>query len=134
PRGTTGDLYIKGVGLSPGYWRSPELTRNAFMNGADGERMYRTGDRARIGADGLLYFAGREDMQVKSRGYRIELGEIEAALAAVRRLRESVVVAVPSGGFDGATLCCSFVPGDEPAITAAELREELGRWLPGYMI
>ncbi len=134
PRGTTGNLYIKGVGLSPGYWQSPELTRKAFVTGADGERMYKTGDRARIGPDGLLYFAGREDMQVKSRGYRIELGEIEAALSAVRRLRESVVVAVPSPGFDGATLCCSFVAADKPAISAAELRSELGRWLPAYMI
>ena len=134
PRGTTGDLYIKGAGLSPGYWQSPELTRKAFVNDADGARMYRTGDRARLGPDGMVYFAGREDMQVKSRGYRIELGEIEAALAAVRRLRESVVIAVPSGSFDGATLCCSFVPDDEPAITAAELRTELGRWLPAYMI
>src|SRR5690606_19215427 len=92
------------------------------------------GDRARIGSDGLVYFAGREDMQVKSRGYRIELGEIEAALAAVHRIREAIVVAVPSAGFDGATLCCSFVAADTPPISAVELREELGRWLPGYMI
>lgn len=134
PRGTTGDLYIKGVGLSPGYWQSPELTRKAFVTGADGDRMYKTGDRGRVGPDGLLYFAGREDMQVKSRGYRIELGEIEAALSAVRRLRESAVVAVPSSGFDGMTLCCSYVSADAPTMSAAELREELGRWLPGYMI
>ena len=132
--GTTGDLYIKGVGLSPGYWRSPELTRRAFVTDRDGTRMYRTGDRARVGSDGLVYFAGREDMQVKSRGYRIELGEIEAALAAVHRVREAIVVAVPSAGFDGATLCCSFVAADSPPITAVELREELGRWHPGYMI
>ncbi|MEX0900022.1 MAG: amino acid adenylation domain-containing protein [Gammaproteobacteria bacterium] len=134
PRGTTGHLHIKGVGLSPGYWQSPELTRKAFVTGADGERLYKTGDRARVGPDGLLYFAGREDMQVKSRGYRIELGEIEAALSAIRRLRESAVVAVPSSGFEGATLCCSFVPADKPAIATAELRTELGRWLPSYMI
>lgn len=134
PRGTTGDLYIKGVGLSPGYWQSPELTRKAFVTGADGDRMYKTGDRGRVGPDDLVYFGGREDTQVKSRGYRIELGEIEAALAAVRRLRESAVVAVPSSGFDGVTLCCSFVPADTPAMNAAELREALGRWLPSYMI
>lgn len=134
PRGTTGDLYIKGVGLSPGYWQSPELTRKAFVTGRDGQRMYKTGDRARVGEDDLLYFAGREDTQVKSRGYRIELGEIEAALSAVKRLRESAVVAVPSSDFDGTALCCSYVAGDAPAITPAELRDELTRWLPGYMI
>ena len=52
----------------------------------------------------------------------------------MRQVRESVVVAVPSGDFDGVTLCCSFVPDGEPAISATELRSELGRWLPAYMI
>src|SRR5215510_3613054 len=44
------------------------------------DRIYKTGDLARIGADGLVYFLGRADSQIKSRGYRIELGEIESSL------------------------------------------------------
>ena len=83
--GEIGDLYIGGVGLSPGYWRDEEKTNAAFVRDpADPERrLYRTGDLARLGDDGLLYFLGRVDSQIKSRGYRIELGEIETALNAL---------------------------------------------------
>lgn len=133
--GITGDLYIKGIGLSPGYWRNPQATRNAFViDAASRERMYRTGDRARLGDDGLFYYAGREDAQVKSRGYRIEIGEIEAALNAVKALREAAVTAVPSSGFEGVVLCCSYVPQPNLPVTPAALRAEVSRWLPPYMI
>jgi acyl-coenzyme A synthetase/AMP-(fatty) acid ligase len=63
--------------------------------------VYKTGDLAHIGDDGMAYFHGRSDEQIKSRGYRIELGEIETALTKMEGLRESVVVAIPSDGFEG---------------------------------
>ncbi len=63
--------------------------------------MYRTGDLGRVDEDGLVYFLGRADSQIKSRGYRIELGEIEAALNALDELRESAVVGVPTGWIRG---------------------------------
>src|SRR5205823_2463093 len=78
---------VDGVGLRPGYWGDPEKTRAAFPRRpgcADpGDRLYKTGDAAKVGADGLVYFLGRADSQIKSRGYRIELEEIEAALNAL---------------------------------------------------
>src|SRR6266571_6308768 len=112
--GEVGDLYIRGVGLSPGYWRDPEKTRSAFLPYSDGtgpqDRIYKTGDLARRGADGLYYFVGRADTQINSRGYRIELGEIEAALHSLEGLRESAVVAIQSEGFEGWLICCAYVP------------------------
>src|SRR5437762_4630094 len=91
--GDIGDLYIRGTGLSPGYWRDPEKTDRVFLPCPGGagprDRIYKTGDLARRGADGLFYFLGRADTQIKSRGYRIELGEIEAALHSLPALRES---------------------------------------------
>jgi amino acid adenylation domain-containing protein len=138
PTEQIGDLYIGGAGLSPGYWRSPEQTAGAFINlqntaGRD-ERFYRTGDLARVDRYGLIYFIGRKDMQVKSRGYRIELGEIETALNKVESLCESAVVAVPTNGFDGVRICCSYVPRNDLSITPARLRAELTPLLPAYMI
>ncbi|HKT31117.1 MAG TPA: amino acid adenylation domain-containing protein [Gammaproteobacteria bacterium] len=133
--GTTGELYIAGAGLSPGYWRNPEETAKAFVRSPDGKaRLYRTGDLARIDEDGLVHFIGRKDTQIKSRGYRIELGEVEAALNTLDALRESAVIAVPSGDFDGMTICCAYVANDSNSSSPAKLRRELSRLLPEYML
>jgi amino acid adenylation domain-containing protein len=136
--GEIGALYLRGVGLSPGYWRDPEKTRQAFVRipfgGNPAERIYRTGDLARVGPDGLVYFVGRADTQIKSRGYRIELGEIEAALLTVRDLREAAVVALPSDGFEGVAIGCAYVPRPGARVTPLEVRRELAKLLPAYML
>jgi amino acid adenylation domain-containing protein len=137
PPGEIGELYIGGVGLSPGYWRDPEKTRAAFLphprrGGSD--RVYKTGDLARIDDEGLVHFLGRTDSQIKSRGYRIELGEIEAALHAIQGVRDCAVVAVASEGFEGTAICCAYVPAPDAVVTPAALRRELSRALPPYML
>ena len=136
PEGKVGDLYIAGVGLSPGYWRDNEKTAAAFV--ADprqpDSRIYRTGDLARYGDDGFVYFLGRADSQIKSRGYRIELGEIEAAVNAVPGVRECAVVGVQTGGFEGTTICCAFSVLDDSQLIPSELRRQLKELLPPYMI
>jgi amino acid adenylation domain-containing protein len=138
PPGEVGDLYIRGVGLSPGYWKDPEKTRAVFLahpqSAAPTDRIYKTGDQARINEDGLVYFAGRADSQIKSRGYRIELGEIEAALNAMACLQECAVVAVSTDGFEGANICCAYAPALDAKVTPITLRKELGKVLPPYML
>ena len=126
------------MGLSPGYWRDREKTDAVFLTNPQSsvprDRIYKTGDLARIGADGLVYFLGRADSQIKSRGYRIELGEIEAALNAVDGLEECAVVAVNSDGFEGATICCAYAPQSGVQVTPNMLREKLSKVLPNYMM
>ena len=87
---------------------------------------------ARVGTDGLTYFHGRSDSQIKSRGYRIELGEIETALSAIDGLRESAVVAVQGNSFQGASICCAYAT--DVAIPATQLRDRLSKSLPHYML
>lgn len=138
PAGESGDLYIRGVGLSPGYWREPEKTRAAFLpnphNPDPSDRIYKTGDLAKIGEDGLVYFLGRADSQIKSRGYRIELGEIEAALNALNCLQECAVVAIQTEGFEGAIICCAYAPSPGADVTPTMLRQKLSGILPSYML
>ena len=136
--GEIGDLYIGGVGLSPGYWNDEAKTaaafiRHPFRDDRD-ERLYRTGDLAAVGADGLVSFRGRADTQIKSRGYRIELGEIEAAVGALDLLGEWAVVSVPSAGFEGTTICCAFVSRRDHEVPIHELRRALVELLPQYML
>ena len=136
--GTIGDLYIRGVGLSPGYWNEPEKTKAVFLPNPHSpdptDRLYKTGDLARIGEDGLIYFHGRSDFQIKSRGYRIELGEIETALHSLNGLRECAVLAIDADGFEGKSICCAYVPQPETEVNAIVLRKELCRVLPQYMV
>jgi acyl-coenzyme A synthetase/AMP-(fatty) acid ligase len=97
-------------------------------------RIYKTGDLARRGEDGLVYFIGRTDSQIKSRGYRIELGEIEAALNAVSGLREGAIVAIPTSGFESTAICCAYVPTPGTDMTPTMLRRELSQRIPAYML
>ncbi|MBX3301077.1 MAG: amino acid adenylation domain-containing protein [Nitrospira sp.] len=82
PLGVPGDLYIGGLGLARGYHHLPAMTAEVFIPHpfavTQGERLYRTGDRACRRADGNVEFLGRRDDQIKIRGFRVELADIEA--------------------------------------------------------
>ncbi len=138
PSERVGELYIGGVGVSPGYWRDEAKTRAAFVPdlrpGREGEHLYRTGDLGRVGPDGLLYFLGRTDSQIKSRGYRIELGEIEAALNALPEIAECAVLGMESEGFEGTSICCAYALTPNAAATTATLHAALRAVLPSYML
>jgi amino acid adenylation domain-containing protein len=135
PQGEIGNLYIGGVGLSPGYWEDEAKTSAAFI--ADprdpASRIYKTGDLATTRDDGLVVFLGRADSQIKSRGHRIELGEIETALNALENLRDSAVVAVEVDGFEGVAICCAYAPASGD-VGPSELRRDLRSSLPSYML
>jgi len=132
--GVSGDLYISGVGMSPGYWKDPEKTKSVFLDDPQRGRIYKTGDLARMGEDGLVYLLGRADSQIKSRGYRIELGEIETALHALGSLRECAVVAVKTDGFEGMAICCAYVPAPGTELAPSDLRQRLAQAVPSYML
>lgn len=90
--GEIGEICVVGPVAITGYWKRPDLTDAARLNGIPNS--YRTGDLARLGADGNYYFAGRRDHQVKIKGHRFELGEIEATLRSHTSVREAVAFVV----------------------------------------
>ncbi|WP_031470136.1 non-ribosomal peptide synthetase, partial [Sciscionella sediminilitoris] len=133
---TPGELYIAGDGLAQGYLGRPGLSAERFVacpSGRAGGRMYRTGDRVRWNRDGELEFLGRVDDQVKLRGFRIELGEIECALTRSAGVARAAAVVREDRPGDR-RLVGYAVPVSGAAPTAEELRAELGRTLPGYLV
>ncbi len=79
-----GEICVRGTSLAHGYYNNPEKTAEAFcqnpLNKVYPELIYRTGDLAKYGEDGLIYFVSRKDYQIKHMGHRIELSEVEIAV------------------------------------------------------
>ncbi|MFN8473583.1 MAG: D-alanine--poly(phosphoribitol) ligase subunit DltA [Anaerolineae bacterium] len=136
PPSEPGEIAIVGPNVSVGYLGRPDLTARAFF-AVDGERAYRTGDRGHLAPDGLLFFAGRLDYQVKLHGYRIELGDIEANLRALPGVRDAVVLPREKDGHVDSLV--AFVVLAEPLAGSAfertvALKKDLGQRLPAYMV
>jgi amino acid adenylation domain-containing protein len=136
PQGVPGELCVGGPGVARGYLGRPERTAERFVpdpfSGGAGARLYRTGDRARWGADGALEFLGRLDRQVKVRGFRVEPGEAEAALAAHPGVREAAVAAREDA--PGETRLAGYVVPEGGEVDAAELRAWLRARLPAHLV
>ncbi|VDC31493.1 amino acid adenylation domain-containing protein [Pseudogemmobacter humi] len=133
PPGLPGNLYLGGMQLARGYLGRPDLTAERFIPDPHHprERLYATGDLARLRADGAVVYLGRSDHQVKIRGLRIELGEIEAAIMASGLARECVVLAREDRAGEK-RLVAYLVP--EPGYGPGLLAPCLAARLPAYMV
>ncbi|KAK3679485.1 NRPS [Recurvomyces mirabilis] len=126
--GEEGELALGGTQLADGYLNREEQTRAAFVYHPQYGRLYRTGDRARIGDDGRLECLGRiSSGQVKLRGQRIELGEIEYAASKTPACGSSVAEVV-----DGQLVV--FCVRAETSLTSNGVKQTCGKWLPVFMV
>ncbi|MCK9394727.1 MAG: amino acid adenylation domain-containing protein [Methylobacter sp.] len=137
PIGVSGELCIGGVGLAQGYLNQPALTAEKFMPnpfGANGERLYKTGDLARFRADGEIEFLGRIDNQVKMRGYRIELGEIEERLQQHPAIKDAAVLVTEEAS--GNKRLVAYLVARQFAVIpeSSVLQAYLKQTLPDYML
>jgi amino acid adenylation domain-containing protein len=130
--GEPGEAYVGGDQVARGYLGRPELTRQRFTRLADGTRVYRTGDIARLLPSGDLAFVARIDDQVKVSGHRIEPAEVAQALEDHPGVGQAVVLARSRPGRTERELC-GYVTGG-PGLEPAALKEFLAGRLPGYMV
>lgn len=88
--GDTGELWIRGPMVSPGYWRNPEATAQSFVAG-----YWRSGDIGRIDSDGNVYVRDRLKDVINRGGYKIYSAEVEGVLAQMPGLVEAALVGRP---------------------------------------
>lgn len=133
--GQKGEIVICGASVGKGYLGQPEKTAEAFTI-VDGLPAYHTKDVGLL-KNGLLYYFGRMDHQIKLHGFRMELEEIEHVLSTCSLVKQALVLPVKKGDrYDH--LIAMVVPEDAPFDASYKLtnaiRKEIAETLPGYMI
>lgn len=125
-----GEICVRGAGLALGYYNDRKRTDELFIRNPEvteyEDRIYKTGDLGSIDGDGILWFHGRSDSQIKHMGHRVELPEIEAAVCSMQNVGEAVVLYNTEK--EKITL---FYVGDADK---KEIAKYLGILLPKYMI
>ena len=129
PVGVVGELYIGGRGVARGYNNLDDKTKERFID-YQGERIYKSGDYAKWGADGDVFILGRTDNQIKLRGLRIELGEVENVIAKVEGVKNVVIMIRKLGGKEH---LCAYFTADRP-IEIDQMKAEISKSLTQYMV
>lgn len=134
-QGESGEIIIVGDNVGPGYLGRPDLTEKAFFK-VDGKSAYRTGDQGYC-ENGLMFFEGRIDNQIKLHGYRIELDDIEANLESIRGVLRAVVLLKTNNGPND--FLVAFLSDENPESQSEferikNIKKALAEKLPAYMV
>ncbi len=135
PPGETGELCIGGPGVARGYWNREELERVKFLNldvsrPGGPERVYRTGEQARVDPYGDIVLTGWGDSRVDLCGFAVDLPEIEAALLHCPGVLAAAVAPTP----DAKQLAAYVVAGGGCEFNRKLVVQSLANRLPAYMI
>lgn len=130
PRGTVGEIVVRGPMVTGGYWGQPGATVQALRDG-----WFHTGDGGRMDADGYLFIADRLKDMVISGGENVYPAEVEAVLRSHPALADAAVIGVPDERWGEAVHAVVVLRASHAGGEAA-LRDELGPWcrrqLAGY--
>ncbi|GIQ70287.1 salicylate synthase [Xylanibacillus composti] len=117
--GEYGELLVRGPYTINGYYRAPEQNRKAFT--PDG--FYRSGDRARVTAEGNIQIGGRIKEQINRAGEKIVPSEVESWLCAHPDIQDAVLIGLPDARLGERSCACLMTGGKE--ISLAEIHRFL---------
>jgi long-chain acyl-CoA synthetase len=129
PTGLDGEIQLRGVTITPGYWQRDDLTEEAFT--PDG--WLRTGDLGNVDADGFLHITGRIKEIVIRGGENIAPAEIENVAYRHPSVKEVAVFGVPDDVM-GEELVMVCHPQAGSALTEDELRQHMVTALPSFKV
>lgn len=126
-----GEIIIVGDNVTIGYFKNETLNAEKCFK-HNGKRAFRTGDYGYL-KNGMLFFAGRRDEQVKLNGYRIELGDITAHLEEMTLVNEAVTIPLRIKGEVKKIISFVTLKGEEKTEAIQQIDEELKEKIPYYM-
>lgn len=130
PRGTAGELVVRGVGVMDGYYRHPEATAAAFMSG-----WFHTGDIVTMDGDGYVRFAGRKKDMIRRSGENISAVEVEQVLEQHPAVLLAACVAVPDDlRGEEVKACVTIADAAESAVVVEELPAHCERLLATFKV
>jgi fatty-acyl-CoA synthase len=127
PRGSVGEIQVRGPGVTPGYWHDPEATAAAFTRSG----WFRTGDAGRMTGEGTIYVVDRIKDMFISGGENVYPAEIEDVVASLDDVGLCAVIGVPDERWGEVGLALVVPrPGRtvDPAQVANLCRERLAKY------
>jgi acyl-CoA synthetase (AMP-forming)/AMP-acid ligase II len=115
--GEVGEIVGRGPILMPGYYKRPDLTDRAIVNG-----WLHSGDMGYVDADGFLYLVDRKKDLIISGGINIYPRDIEEIAVQHPGVREAAVFGIPHEKW-GETPLCAVILNEPGAAEEAELRD-----------
>jgi long-chain acyl-CoA synthetase len=126
--GEIGEIWVRGPNVMLGYWKRPEDTRAALVDG-----WYRSGDAAYASDDGYLYLVDRLKDMIITGGENVYSVEVELALAEHEAVREAAVFGVPDLRW-GEAVHAVVVVDEASKVSAHELIAHARRRIAGYKL
>jgi long-chain acyl-CoA synthetase len=124
--GEAGEIVCRTPMLFGGYFKQPELTKNAMWGD-----YFRTGDTGKLDAEGFLYFLGRCKDIIVSGGINIYPADIESVVERQGSVRESAAFAFPDDRL-GEVVALAIVPSDAQTFNLRTLRLYCGQQLADF--
>ena len=138
PEGVVGEIYVGGDSLALGYQLEPQLTAELFVpdpfSSVRGERMCRTGERARRRTGGGVEYFGRHDGRMIIGGVRVEAQELETLLTQCSEVKEAAVVMYGSSGQQNAALVVTVAAAEGQKLATENLASIVREKMPESMV
>ena len=127
PAGESGEIWIAGPMVVPGYWDNPEATAREFCDG-----FWKSGDIGSVDSQGFVRVFDRLKDMINRGGYKIYGAEVESVLSLHPAVVESALIAVPDPVLGEKTH--AYVVARDALCTADTLREHCARHLADYKV
>ncbi|MGO4836942.1 AMP-binding protein, partial [Rhizobiaceae sp. 2RAB30] len=126
PRGEVGEVYVRGPQMMLGYWRKPEETKQALVDG-----WVRTGDAGMMDDEGFVFLVDRIKDMIVTGGENVYSTEVENAIARHPAVATNVVIGIPSEKWGEAVHAIVMLRAGQTA-TAEDVIQHCRKHIAGY--